>query len=52
MAKPIKDTPVLKDQDAVDFIEANKELEKVSEKEKRELIETYEAFKEIAEFEL
>ena len=50
MAKPIKETPFLYGKDARDFIEANKEVEKVSEEEKEEIKRNAEALKSIATF--
>ncbi|WP_200825165.1 hypothetical protein [Aquimarina sp. AU119] len=52
MAKPIKETPFLSGKDAKNFIEDNKEVKKVSEAEKTEIKESYEALKSIAEFEI
>lgn len=51
MAKPIKETPFLTGDDAKKFIEENKEVTKLSNKEKEEIKESYEALKSIAEFE-
>jgi hypothetical protein len=52
MAKPIKETPFLTGKDAKKFIEENKQVEKASCDEKKEINESYEALKEIAEFEI
>lgn len=52
MAKPIKETPFLTGKDARNFIKENKVVEKVSVEERKEIEESYEAMKEIAEFEI
>ncbi len=50
MAKPIKETPFLFGKDARNFVKENKEVNKASVKEKREINESYLALKEIAQF--
>ena len=50
MAKPIKETPFLKGQDARDFVNDNKVVEKVSEEQRKEINDSYEALKSIANF--
>ena len=50
MAKPIKETPFLYGEDAENFITENTKVEKVSSEEKEEIIEGYEALKNIAKF--
>jgi hypothetical protein len=50
MAKPIKETPFLYGKDASTFVQENKEVKKVSEKEKEEIKEDYETLMSIAEF--
>lgn len=51
MAKPIKETPFLYGKDASTFVKENKEVKKVTEKEKEEIKEDYETLMSIAEFE-
>ncbi|MDB9954255.1 hypothetical protein OAD49_01700 [Flavobacteriaceae bacterium] len=50
MAKPIKETPFLSGKDAKNFIRENKDVVKVSKKEKEEIKASYEALKSIAQF--
>jgi len=50
MAKPIKETPFLSGKDAKNFIRENKDVVKVSNKEKEEIKASYEALKSIAQF--
>ena len=54
MAKPIKDTPVLKGQDANNFLEASKKAEtnKVSKTELDRIKKNFKKFKAIATFSL
>ena len=54
MAKPIKDTPVLKGQDANNFLEESKkaETQKVSKIELDRIKENFKKFKAIATFSL
>lgn len=52
MAKPIKETPVLKGKDAVNFIKSMKEAEKVKVKEsvKKRIKENFNRLDAIAQF--
>ena len=50
MAKPIKETPFLSGKDAKTFLEENKDIDKVSKKEKEEIMTSYKALKDIAQF--
>lgn len=52
MAKPIKDTPVLRGRDAAVFIKKMEEVIPISKQEKDKQKEVYEQFKKIANFEL
>jgi hypothetical protein len=52
MAKPIKETPYLYGKDAIQFIKENKTVAKISDKEKREIQESFNALKSIAQFEI
>jgi hypothetical protein len=52
MAKPIKETPYLFGKDAERFVEENKSVSKVSKEEKKEILESFNKFKEIANFEI
>jgi hypothetical protein len=48
MARPIADTPVLRGQDAVRFMEAMENVKPISAKRRKEMEETYQYFKEHA----
>ncbi|WP_289024341.1 hypothetical protein [uncultured Salegentibacter sp.] len=50
MAKPIKETPVLRGKDAKKFVENNRNVRKASEEEKRQIKESYNAMKGISRF--
>jgi hypothetical protein len=50
MAKPIKETPFLYGKDADVFIKENKEVKKISQEEKEEIIDDYETLMSLAEF--
>lgn len=50
MAKPIKETPFLYGKDADTFVKENKEVKKVSDKEREEINKNYETLKKVAEF--
>ena len=50
MAKPIKNTPVLKGKDALQFRKDNEVVKKVSTEERERLKNSYEALKSIAQF--
>jgi len=52
MAKPIKETPFLSGKDARVFIEKNKEVKRISEKERHEITQNYEALISISEFDI
>lgn len=51
MAKQIKETPFLAGIDAEKFIKENNNIERISQEEKKELKENYEALKSIFEIE-
>lgn len=50
MAKPIKETPFLYGKDATTFVKENKEVKKISDKEKLEINKNYETLKKVAQF--
>lgn len=50
MAKPIKETPFLFGKDAKTFVEENKEVTKITKEERQEIMASYEALKNIAQF--
>ncbi len=50
MARPIKDTPILRGRDAERFIERMSRVGKASDKEIEEARKAYEAFKAISTF--
>ncbi|MDT0649749.1 hypothetical protein [Autumnicola edwardsiae] len=50
MAKPIKETPILRGKDARNFVSNNRAVKKVSEEEKRQIKESYNALKGISRF--
>ena len=50
MAKPIKETPVLSGRDARRFVENNRTVKKVSNEEKKQIKESYQALKGISRF--
>lgn len=50
MAKPIKETPILLGKDAELFIKDNKEVKKVSQKEKEKIKNDYETLLRLAAF--
>ena len=50
MAKPIKETPVLLGKDAELFIRENKEVKKISKKEKDKIKNDFETLSRIAAF--
>jgi hypothetical protein len=52
MARPIADTPVLRGQDAVRFMEAMANVKPVSQEEKDRIKKNYEWMKSIATFPL
>ena len=52
MARPIKETPVLKGKDAIRFWEAAENVVPASEKEKKRISLAYEEFQKIADFPL
>jgi hypothetical protein len=52
MARPIRDTPVLKGKDARRFLEAMDNLKPATPEEKKRAKEAYEFFKSIATFPL
>ena len=50
MARPIKETPVLKGNDAKRFVEKNKSITKESGEAKKRISINYKALKEISRF--
>nr|WP_299488682.1 hypothetical protein [uncultured Allomuricauda sp.] len=50
MARPIKETPVLRGDDAKNFIENTKNVVKETEEAKERIIENYNALSDIAKF--
>ena len=50
MARPIKETPVLKGSDAKKFVEDNKNITRESGETRKRINENYNALKEIARF--
>lgn len=50
MAKPIKETPFLYGKDADKFVKENKEVKKVSQKEKEEINKNYQTLLKLAAF--
>ncbi|MBQ9254574.1 MAG: hypothetical protein IJ213_04300 [Bacteroidales bacterium] len=52
MARPIEPTPVLKGEDAFNFVKAMEEAEKVSQEEKEKMEEAYQKLKSWLTFDI
>ena len=49
MAKPIKETPFLSGKDAKRFVQENNNVERITEKERKEIAESYKTLSDILE---